>query len=86
MDIMLPPNFVSISVTHADASGADESSVLVSEQLSQFFSNLTISLQGIELTYDSMRLTSQPAEAGGDVLELFLRVAVLDFPPPNIAF
>lgn len=70
----------------ADAAGSDQTSVLLSQQLTEFFSNLTINLQGIELSYDSMQLTSQPAEGGGDVLELFLRVAVLDFPPPNIAF
>ena len=70
----------------ADAAGADDSSILVSQQLTNFFSNLTLSLQGIELSYDSMRLTSQPAGTGGDVLELFLKVAVLDFPPPNVAF
>lgn len=67
-------------------SGSDEACRLVSKQLSDFFSNLTISLQGIELTYDSMQLLSQTSGADGDVLELHLKVAVLDFPPPNLDF
>ena len=33
-----------------------------------------------------MKLCSQSAGAGGDVLELYLDVAVLDFPPPNLDF
>ena len=70
----------------ADMSDSDESCRLVSEQLSQFFSHLTISLQGIQLTYDSMQLLSQRSGAGGDVLELHLKVAVVDFPPPNLDF
>lgn len=70
----------------ADLSGADEEARLVSEELSQFFSNLTISLQGIELTYNSMQLVSQSSGADGDVLKLYLDVAVLDFPPPNLEF
>lgn len=74
-------------VTHAaDMSGGDESSIRVSEGLSQFFSNLTISLQGIELSYSSMQLSSQNSGADGDLLELHLDVAVLDFPPPNLDF
>lgn len=67
-------------------SDSDEACRLVSEQLSHFFSKLTISLQGIELTYDSMQLLSQSKGADGDVLELYLKVAVLDFPPPNLEF
>lgn len=67
-------------------SDSDEACRLVSEQLSQFFSRLTISLQGIELTYDSMQLLSQSLGADGDMLELHLKVAVLDFPPPNLEF
>ncbi len=70
----------------ADLSGADEASLLVSEELSQFFSNLTISLQGIQLSYNSMQLSSQTSGADGDVLELHLDVAVLEFPPPNLEF
>lgn len=70
----------------ADLSGADEASLLVSEELSRFFSNLTISLQGIQLSYNSMKLSSQTSGADGDVLELHLDVAVLEFPPPNLDF
>ena len=67
-------------------SDSDEACRLVSEELSQFFSCLTISLQGIELTYSSMQLLSQTSGSDGDVLELHLSVAVLDFPPPNLEF
>lgn len=67
-------------------SDSDEACRLVSEGLSQFFSCLTISLQGIELTYSSMQLLSQTSGSDGDVLELHLSVAVLDFPPPNLEF
>lgn len=67
-------------------SGSDEACRLVSEELSQFFSYLTISLQGIELTYSSMQLLSQTSGSDGDVLELHLDVAVLDFPHPNLEF
>ena len=71
----------------ADRSGTGEAArASISEELSQFFSNLTISLQGIELSYNSMRLCSQNGGADGDLLELYLDVAVLDFPPPNIKF
>ncbi len=73
-------------VCAAEMSGADETSRLVSQELSRFFSNLTISLQGIELSYNSMQLSSQTSGADGDVLELNLDVAVLDFPPPNLDF
>ena len=77
---------VQCSWHHAGTQQHKDSSPLISQQLTHFFSNLTIDLQGIELTYDNMVMTSQPAGAGGDVLELFLKVAVLDFPPPNVAF
>jgi hypothetical protein len=70
----------------ADLSGADETALLVSGELSRFFSNLTISLQGIQLSYNSMKLSSQTSGADGDVLELHLDVAVLEFPPPNLDF
>ncbi len=70
----------------ADLSGADEASLFVSEELSRFFSNLTISLQGIQLSYNSMKLSSQTSGADGDILELHLDVAVLEFPPPNLDF
>ena len=70
----------------ADLSDIDESAQLISDELSRFFSNLTISLQGIELKYDSMKIASQSTGAGGDILELYLNVAVLDFPPPNLEF
>ncbi|DBB02325.1 hypothetical protein WJX82_005664 [Trebouxia sp. C0006] len=70
----------------ADLSGADKASLLVSEELSRFFSNLTISLQGIQLSYNSMKMSSQTSGADGDVLELHLGVAVLEFPPPNLDF
>ena len=70
----------------ADLSDSDEELRLISEELSRFFSTLTISLQGIELTYNSMQLVSQSSGTEGDVLELLLDVAVLDFPPPNLEF
>ncbi|DBA71652.1 TPA: hypothetical protein ACH3X2_001108 [Trebouxia sp. C0005] len=75
-----------LTAISADLSGADEASLLVSEELSRFFSNLTISLQGIQLSYNSMKLSSQTSGADGDVLELHLDVAVLEFPPPNLDF
>lgn len=75
-----------IGVRAVDLSGSDEGCRLISEELSKFFSTLTISLQGIELTYNSMQLASQTTGADGDVLELQLDVAVMDFPPPNLQF
>lgn len=61
------------------ASGA----TVVSAGLTDFFSGLTIDLQGPQLTYQSMAVVQSDGEA---LLDLRLSVRVLDFPPINLQF
>lgn len=60
----------------------------VSQQLTKFFNQLLIDLQGVQLTFDALLLSngSEPHGVREPVLDLRLAVRMVDFPPLNMQF
>lgn len=75
-------------LTEEESLEAQARDAQVSQQLTKFFNQLLIDLQGVQLTFDALLLSngSEPHGVREPVLDLRLAVRMVDFPPLNMQF
>jgi hypothetical protein len=67
------------------AGGRQGMAAQVAEEMSKFFSTLTLDLDGAQMQFASMRVLPGTGFGGG-LAEINLRLAVMRFPPLNVQF